>query len=270
MIIDFHTHIFPDKIASKTIDYLSVKGGTKAYGDGSENGLLQSMDEAGVTCAIALPVLTKPSQFDSVNRFALEVNERHAVDKKILSFGGIHPQCEDLDGKMKFLKKCGFKGVKIHPDYQDEFIDSENYVRILQCAKEYDLIVVTHAGVDIAYPDCVHCSPDRVRKVIEKVNHKKFVLAHMGASEQFDAVYDSLCGLDVYFDTAYVLGSISKQTFLRLANAHGMDKILFATDSPWQNIKDCKDKLVSFGIEKQDLDKIFYKNALSLLGVEEV
>lgn len=34
MIVDFHTHIFPEKIAAKTIQKLEEKAGVKAFTDG--------------------------------------------------------------------------------------------------------------------------------------------------------------------------------------------------------------------------------------------
>ena len=48
MIIDFHTHIFPDKMAEKTISFLSEKGGIPSFSNGTEAGLIDKMKEAGV------------------------------------------------------------------------------------------------------------------------------------------------------------------------------------------------------------------------------
>ena len=94
MIIDFHTHIFPDKIAQKTINMLSEKGGIPAFSDGSCAGLLDRMDEAGVTLSVTLPVMTSPTQFESINRFAAEINKRFEnEEKRLISFAGIHPLC---------------------------------------------------------------------------------------------------------------------------------------------------------------------------------
>ena len=44
MIIDFHTHIFPDRIAPRTIAKLEKIGKTRAFTDGTQNGLLASME----------------------------------------------------------------------------------------------------------------------------------------------------------------------------------------------------------------------------------
>ena len=265
MIIDCHTHIFPDKIAQKTIDFLSQKGGLPAFSEGTVQGLLDRMEEAGVDLAITLPVLTSPAQFDSVNRFAADINREFANRRRrLISFAGIHPHCEDIDKKMAFIAKSGFLGIKLHPDYQETYINDERYVRILECAKEYDLIVVTHAGVDVAYPE-VHCPPVLAKELIRRVPHSKLVLAHMGANAMFDEAWELLCGEDVYLDTAYVLRFIGEETFKKMLDRHGEDKILFASDSPWSDIKRDVGILKSFDISNKAKEKIFCENALSLL-----
>ena len=269
MIVDFHTHIFPDKIAHKTIDKLSEKAGIPAFSDGTVEGLLKRLEEGGVDIAVTLPVITKPSQFDSVNSYAAEINQIFAnKPKRLISFAGIHPACEDIEKKMAWIRKSGFLGVKIHPDYQQTFINDESYVEILRCAKEYDLIVITHSGVDGGYRGMpVRCTPTLVKQLIDTVDHEKFVLAHYGANEMFDDVFDMLCGKNVYFDTAYILRFIGEDRFKRILEKHGEDKILFASDSPWSDIKGDVEILKSFSLNKNTEKKLFCENAKKLLGI---
>ena len=269
MIIDFHTHIFPDRIAEKTINMLSEKGGIPPFSNGSTEGLLNAMEIAGTDISVTLPVLTNPSQFDSVNSFAAEINQAFKdKPKRLISFAGIHPLCDDIDSKMLFIKNSGFLGVKIHPDYQGTFIDDEGYVRILECAKEYDLIVVTHSGVDCGFKDMpVRCTPERALRLIEKVPHRKLILAHYGANEMFSEVLEKLCDADVYFDTAYVLKYIDEKVFKKILNRHGAERILFATDSPWSDVNTDVNIIRSFALEKSVEEKIFYENAKKLLGI---
>lgn len=270
MIIDFHTHIFPDKIAHSTISTLESRGNNKASTDGTVDGLFYHMKNSGVDVAVALPVLTRPTQFDSVVKFAQIVNERFSTESegKIISFAGIHPACEDIPSKMKLIKDLGLLGVKIHPDYQSTFIDDEGYIQILKCAKDLDLIVVTHSGVDDGYfGEPVRCPPELCKKVIEKVEHEKFVLGHYGAHKQWKDVLSLLCGKNVYFDTALTLHEIEKDLFKAILDKHGDDKVLFATDCPWRNIKEDILIIKSFNLEQDTLDKIFYKNAIKLLGI---
>ncbi len=271
MIIDFHTHVFPDKIATKTIDSLAKISNSTPYTDGTTNGLIYSLEKSNVDVAVTLPVLTKPTQFDSVLNFAISLNERYLKEsKKIISFAGMHPDCEDIYTKMKLVKDSGIKGVKIHPDYQDTFIDDDKYIEILKCAKDLDLIVVTHAGVDDGYiGKPIKCPPVLIKKVVEKVGHKKFVLGHYGAHKQWQEVLDLLTDLDVYFDTALAPKKIGKDLFNKILLKHGSDKVLFATDSPWGDVNEDILLIKEMVEDKLALDNIFYKNACKLLCIGE-
>ncbi|MCA5964652.1 hypothetical protein LC724_36370 [Blautia sp. RD014234] len=79
MIIDFHTHIFPDKIAGATIEKLSKASDSPAYTDGTKDGLKRSMEESGVDISVVLPVVTKPQQFSSINRYAREITRKSSA-----------------------------------------------------------------------------------------------------------------------------------------------------------------------------------------------
>lgn len=267
MLIDFHTHVFPEKIATKTVSILAEKSGLTPYCDGTAEGLLSKMKEADASLSVVLPVVTSPKQFESINRFAQELNSLYKNSTPgIISFGGIHPLCEDIPGKMRQIKEMGLLGVKIHPDYQETYIDDERYVQILSAAKELDLIVVTHAGVDAGYRDCpVRCSPERVLGLIRKVPYSKFVLAHFGANELYEESLSLIAGEDVYIDTALSTKHVGKELFRKLVKKHGEDKILFATDSPWSDLKEDLQLIRSFGLGKETEEKILSQNAKKLL-----
>ena len=269
MIIDFHTHVFPDKIAAKTIDALKAKSNNQPYSNGSVDGLLSEMERASIDVAISHPVMTSPTQFDSVTRFAAEVNARFENSTpKIISFAGIHPACENIEEKMNYISECGFKGVKIHPDYQNTFITDESYGKIFACAEKLGLIVITHAGVDGAYRDTqTKCTPAMAKEIIRQYPDLKLVLAHYGSNEMFDEVEELLCGERVYFDTAFILRYIGKEKFIKILEKHGADRILFATDSPWSGIKEDLDIIRSFGLDKATEQKILCDNARALLCI---
>jgi hypothetical protein len=62
-----------------------------------------------------------------------------------------------------------------------------------------------------------------VLKVINEVNHDKFVLAHYGAHKMWDETLELLAGKNVYFDTAFTLHDISKEKFSTLSSELGFD-----------------------------------------------
>ena len=169
---------------------------------------------------------------------------------------------------MELIKKQGFRGIKIHPDYQGTFFDDEKYVRILRLAKELDLITVTHAGVDGAFlGQPIKCTPERVLRVLDKLGgYEKLVLAHLGGGRMEKEVIENLAGENVYFDTAYLLTLVAKADLLAILERHSIDKILFATDSPWSEAQRDLAVISSLGLSKENEEKILYKNALSLLA----
>lgn len=265
MIIDFHTHIFPDKIAEKAIGKLSSVSNITPFSDGTVRGLSEMMGKSGVDLSVVLPVATKPEQFKSINENALAVNREY--DGKIISFGGIHPDSLDYKRELDEIKQMGLVGIKIHPDYQKVYIDDERYMKIVDYASELDLITVVHAGVDVGYPQPVHCTPQRSRKLIDAVHPKKFVLAHMGGFDMWDDVESYLAGQDIYFDTAYTFDKMGEERFLRLVHLHSVEKILFATDSPWCGQKESVEWIKSSGLTQEEQQMIFSENAKKLLNL---
>ena len=265
-VIDFHTHAFPDAIAGKTIELLSKKGGIPAHTDGTVDGLRHRLAEAGISLGIVLPVVTRPEQFESITRFAQQINEE---ERGLLSFGGIHPDTPDYRKELKSLADAGFRGIKIHPDYQGVYFDDIRYMRIIEYASELGMIIITHAGVDIGFPDTVRCTPDRALKVIREVKPEKLVLAHCGGWRLWEEVISMLAGEPVYMDTAYSMGHISEEHFVTLCRMHGADKILFATDCPWGNPKRDLETFLAMPLFYEEQEMILHLNAEKLLDMTE-
>lgn len=265
MIIDFHTHIFPDKIAARSIEALSQVSGVKAATDGTLNGLLASMDRSGVDLSVIMPVVTKPSQFESVNTFAAQVNGQYAG--RLLSFGGIHPDSEDYKAELNRIKELGLPGIKLHPDYQGVMIDDARYMNIIEYANELGLVILVHAGIDIGLPEPVHCPPKKARKVLDTIKPQKLILAHMGGWKQWDDVYEYLAGEQVYLDTAFSFDYMEQEMFMKLWERHDKDKILFATDSPWSDARRDMEAVNALPLTAQEKEGIFSGNAKKLLNM---
>ena len=273
MIIDFHTHVFPDEMAEKTISFLADKSKIGVYGNGQLENLYKSMNESGVDISVMLPVVTSPKHQKKINDIAIENNRL----SKIISFGGIHPDNLEYEEELERLKKNGIKGIKIHPDYQDCFIDDDRYVRVIEKAFSLGLIVITHSGLDYGF-DCVHAPVSRVLNLLNKIsNDGVLVLAHMGNINIWEEVIDKLCGKNVYFDLAFCLSEhyhkgkkidpIPEDVLKEFIKRHGSDRILFATDNPWQPQKRAVEVLESYNISKEDKERIFYLNAKKILEI---
>ncbi len=266
MLIDFHTHIFPEKIAGKTLEVLKagilkyehIEG--VAYYDGTKDGLLCSMAENGVDISLALPIATKPSQTDSINNFAASVS-----DDKIVSFASLHPKNEDTDKILENIKEAGFRGIKLHPEFQECFVDDSECIKILKKAEELELYTVFHAGCDIGLPPPVHSTPVHFKNALEYVSGKYIIAAHLGGWRMWDDVEKYLVGTDILFDTAFIKDYITPEQAARIIKNHGSEKILFGSDAPWENPKDTLEFLMSLGLEQEEIENITHKNALKIL-----
>lgn len=266
MVIDFHTHIFPDKIAARTIVALAQQGNLTAYTNGSLGELRESMDKAGVDLSVVLPVVTRPEQFRTVNRFAAGLNDR-VGETGILSFGGMHPGSSSYKEELREIQNLGIKGIKLHPDYQRTFFDDIQMIRVMDYAASLGLIMVIHAGCD--YGRVTHCTPRRVRNVLEQIQPPGLVLAHMGGNEYADEAEELLCDQDVYMDTAFVLGRMEEEQLLRMIRKVGAERVLFATDSPWKDQKADVAYLRGLDLTAEERGMILSGNARRLLGISE-
>ena len=281
MIIDFHTHTFPDKIAAGTIDLLSRKAHILPYTDATVSQLQTSMKRAGIDLSVVLPVATTVRQVEHINDRAAQTNER-TQETGILSFGCMHPDFEGYHEELARIRDLGLKGIKIHPVYQGVDIDDIRYMRIFDRAAQLGLIVITHAGLDIGFPGVVHCSPLMCRHVVDEVGDFSFILAHMGGWRNWEEVPEYLADTCVFLDTAFSEDRfvplpdgwwkdgeeqmLTQKEFLHLKDVFGADRLLFGTDCPWSGQAESLAYLEKLTLTADEKEKILGGNAAKLLG----
>ncbi len=264
MLIDFHTHAFPDKLVPKAIPKLEAIGNIKSYGDGSVKNLLSHMSGAGVDRSVILNIATNAHQQSSVNSFAIQTGDTYP---NLYTLGSLHPDSENIAEEAKRLSDAGIRGIKLHPDYINTFIDDPKLDPIYKVCVEYNLFVVSHSGWDFISPDCIHCTPERILNVLAKFPTLRFVAAHMGANRQWDEVERLLVGKNVWIDTSLAVPfGMDDEQFRRILTNHLPDHILFGSDYPWFTPEDTYRRIIGLGLPNELLEGIFYKNALALLG----
>lgn len=270
MIIDFHTHTYPDKIAAKTVEKLKSAAGVPAHSDGTASGLSASTVKAGIDYALVLPIATDPHQVTTINEVAYETNQS-ADRNRLLSFGAIHPDTPDAKQVLRGVVSRGIHGIKLHPDYQGVFFSDIRYKRIVEHATDLGLYIVVHAGVDIGLPEPVHTRPSDILEVIKDTGSDKLILAHMGGWRMWDEATDLLAGERVMIDTSFsttavdLEGMLDEDRFIEMVRAFGADKVLFGTDSPWSDQKESLDWILQTSLDKEEKDKILGENAAKIL-----
>lgn len=263
MIIDFHTHAFPDKLAVKAMPLLSkAAGGVKPNHEGNISSLKEKIKEQGCDMAVVLNIATNPHQEQNVNRFAVEINKDN-----IISFGSVHPDSPNAFEELSFLKENGIKGIKLHPDYQNFFVDEERLFPLYEKIASMGFITVFHAGIDIGYPDPVHCTPERLKRALPVFGGAPVIAAHMGGWLMWKDVLKYLCGENLYFDTAFSSSRMPPDYAAEIIKTHGSDKVIFGSDMPWGKTEDEINFVRSLKISDEDKEKILSENAVKLLGL---
>lgn len=280
MIIDFHSHTFPEAIAIKALEKLSATSDLKYYLDGTLNSIKESIKKAGIDYTVLLPVVTNPKQHDTVNKTAITVNDTSG-ETGVISFGGIHPLNDNYKEIINTLASNGIKGIKVHPVFQEVNFDDITYKRIISYASEKDMMIITHAGFDVSYPGQDYVTPDKIKNVIDDVAPPKLILAHMGGWDCWDEVEELIVGQKVWLDTAFTISNainkegnpskmakqLSIEQFLRIIRNHGADRILFGTDSPWTAQSEEIELIKNTGLTDNELKLILGDNAAKLLEI---
>lgn len=275
MIIDVHTHIYPDKIASRAVSTLEKRAHVTAKTNGMRDGLLASMKEAGVDYSLLLPVATSEKQVDTINEEAARTNAA-ASETGLLSFGAVHPETSNYKQVLRQVKSSGLKGIKLHPDYQSAFFNDIRYKRIVAEATELGLFMLVHAGEDIGLPDPIHCRPEHIIDVVKETQSDKLILAHMGGWRLWDEieVNAQLLELPLYYDTAFsedyikeAHGMLSPEKFVKLVRIIGADRVLFGTDSPWSDQKEAVEWINKTTLNEKEKQFIFHENFERIIGV---
>lgn len=264
MVIDFHTHCFPDALAVKAIGRLSVaSGGLTPYTDGTVAGLRRYMVEAGVSASVVLHIATNPTHQRKVNDFAAAI--QNEVD--IFSFGSVHPDAPDALEELERIQALGLKGVKLHPDYQGFAVDDPKMKPIYRKISDLGLITVFHAGLDYGFPPPYGCMPHQLERALDWFS-TPVVAAHWGGIQCGEEVLRHLCGRDVYFDVSFGYGMMPRFYAERIVEKHGADRLLFGTDSPWHTAAMEWRLLDTLGLSETEREKIAGGNAKRLLGIE--
>ena len=207
MILDVHTHTFPERIALRALRGMSAQSGARFCTDGTLRSLTDSMRQNGIDRAVNLPVCTRADQVAKINR-ALAAQAEAPEAARIVAFGGMHPACPEPASELRFLKEHGFRGIKLHPAYQGAELTDPAMLRIIGLASELDLAVLVHAGVDIGFPEHNFASVPMILRVLREVRPTRLILAHMGGWQAWDEVERELAGAPVWLDTAYSLGPV--------------------------------------------------------------
>lgn len=266
MIIDFHTHCFPDTLAPKALSALkdhALQSHRFPCTNGTISGTETHISNQKIDRAVVCNIATNTHQQNKVNDFAIKIAQ---TSKTLYSLGSLHPDSDNKREEMERLRSVGIRGIKIHPDYMETDIDDPKFNEIFELCCEFDFFIVTHAGFDPVSPKHIHATPDMILSVISKFTSLKLIAAHMGGFSMSTEVLEKLVGRNIWIDTSLsALRPNEHDNIIKILKEHPTDKILFASDTPWSYETEELKIIYSADLGDISTEKILYKNALNLL-----
>jgi len=263
-IIDFHTHIFPEHVAEKAMVALGETYGARPEGVATLSGLREAMDEAGVERAVLCPVATRPEQVPSINRWIVRANE--GLDRpRFFPFGALHPDFPEPEAELAYLRDQGVRGIKLQPHFQSYALEDPATLRMFELLE--DFVVLLHAGQEIKPIPHVPTTPEKLRALHERFPRQRLVIAHLGGYKMWEEAEACLVGQEVYLDLAYTFGKLGDADIARIIAAHGAERVVFASDYPWQRPAEALADLRRLGLPPEQERLILSENAARLLGL---
>lgn len=260
-IIDFHGHFFPDSLAERAVKTVAEMCGGEIVPalDGTLAELIRGMEQFGISQTINLPVATKPESVMPINSTLLLDNP------KIISFGALSPFSSTWESDIDFLKKVGVKGVKLHPEYQGFYLNDPAYLPFYRKIADAGFITLFHAGFDPGPFSRDHALPEMFLELKQNVPNLTIVAGHFGGLLMWDDVEKYLIGTDIYFDTAAIADFLPQEQFVDMATRHGIDKVLFGSDTPWEDQGKAIRYIVESSLSESAKEQIFSINAKRLI-----
>ncbi|MDD5706992.1 MAG: amidohydrolase family protein [Kiritimatiellae bacterium] len=273
MKVDFHTHAFADAIAAKAIATLEAElpAGVKAHFDGRVGTLAAELVRNGIDAAVLCSIATKPSQFEPIMKWSSELRAgAHGAEaaRRIVPFLSVHPADPDAHRRIAQTAAAGFAGLKLHPYYQKFVLDAPETLDYLRCARDHNLIVISHTGFDIAYPRERIADPVRIARVVEALPDLKFVATHLGAWEDWGEVERHLIGRPIYIEMSYAFDYLDDARMRAMLMRHPADRLLFGTDWPWSRHADVLPRLEALKLDAPRQAALMGDNAARLLGLQ--
>ncbi len=261
MIIDFHTHAFPDAIAPRAMARLELES-CRAKHDGTVSGLLRSMDAAGIDKAVICSIATKPEQFSPILRWS-----RTVASDRLIPFASIHPADPDAVAHVREVRESGLKGIKLHPYYQDFDLAAAELDPLYEAIDAAGLILISHTGYDMAFPRDQRAAPAKIVSLVSRFPQLRFVATHFGAWQDWDEVERLLIGRPLTLEISLTLEYLPAEVAKRMIWSHPPDRLLFGTDSPWGDQGNAIRRLRALDLDEDLLHKILGGNASGIFGL---
>ncbi|MDR2185924.1 MAG: amidohydrolase family protein [Treponema sp.] len=257
MVIDFHAHIYPEKIAAKAAASISGFYAIPVSKAGTVECLLECGRRDGIGRFVVFSAAAVPGQVQSINNY---IAETAAVHGEFTGFGTLHRDMQNPGAEIRRITDLGLKGIKLHPDMQRFNIDDEKMMDIYALL-EGRLPVIFHTG-DYRYP---YSHPARLARVLDQFPRLVAVAAHFGGWSLFDLALEYLRDRFCYFDVSSSIPFLGASRAEELIHIYGAERFLFGSDYPMWDPGSCLREFMGLNLSDGEQELILWKNAMRLL-----
>ena len=279
MIIDFHTHIFPEAIRNNREKYFPSESAFKLLYDSSGSKLVgakeivAAMDEQGVDRSVVFGFPWKASAtFQMQNDYVMEVVTRYP--ERLVGLCCFDPFNKEAVPEARRCLESGLSGIGEIAFYQSGIDDTalDMLTPLMEICLDKDLVFLIHTNEPVGhrYPGKTPNTLKQLYTLVTRFSENKIVLAHWGGGIFFfnllkKEVKERL--KNVYFDTAASPFLYDPEIYRYAAEIAGVDKILFGSDFPLLKPERYFKEFENAGLSKAQIDAISGMNAAKLLNL---
>jgi predicted TIM-barrel fold metal-dependent hydrolase len=279
MIIDCHTHIFPDEVRKDRESFCKRDQGfsfiyknSKAKIAGVKD-LIASMDGSGVERSVICGFpWSHPDLCYLHNEYLIESASQYP-DRLIVFISLPFSDCDWSSKELDRRMEEGTKGVGEIAFYRHELVskDIDAMRPILHRMEKGKIPLLLHTNELLGhpYPGKGTTPLERFYELILSFPGLPILLAHWGGGLPFYELMPEVAKsmTNVYYDTAASPFLYSKKIYAIASEMVGVGKILFGTDFPLLLPGRYFQELEASGLSKEDREKILGLNFASLIGL---
>lgn len=273
-VIDFHTHPYcPGDLSPATLDFVrSISPAIRDHGDrlADPRYVAELLRAEGVERAVVLPEHCPATSGNVRTETVIELCR--AVPDFFLPFASVDPNTDpDPAGLLRrYIDEGPVYGLKLYPSYQYFYPNERRVYPLYEVCVEHRLPVLLHIGTSVIPGTRLkYCDPVHLDDVAVDFPDLVIVMAHGGRGWWYDACA-TLASLheNVYIDVTGLVPSKLLDHFPDLERL--ADKVVFGSDWPAmpKSVAHNIERIASLGLSPDALDKIFYRNASRILGLE--
>ena len=278
MLIDSHTHIFPQEYRKSHESILKID---KTYADlfqkdsppADAESLVGSMERNSISKSIILGMgWTDYGLALDINDYLIESSKNHP--DKLIPFCSINPAWgEDA---LYELERCFNKGARgigeLHPDTQNFDITSVSEMEgIMKFCEDKQLPVLIHCSEPIghSYPGKGQTHPSKLIHFINNFQSNIIICAHFGGGLPFYSMMPEIRSslTNVYFDSAAAPYLYEPDVYNNVEQLLGSKHLLFGSDYPVVSHKRSLEHLMKSEMDSDSFMDITHNNITSILSL---